>query len=204
MKIYDLLDPRLLNEMLDEGMVRKQYHPTEPLAILNYTERATYSKTWNEVTLQCRGLIFNTETQDIVARPFSKFFNYGEHPEGAFDLDAEVIVTDKMDGSLAILYWEPNSGLPAIATRGSFASPQAKWATAWFRKYADYAFFKRERTYLFELLVGWNRIVLEYDWEGLVLLGILDTETGHDFDLPEDPRLLQARTARDDTGEHQS
>jgi len=118
------------------------------------------------------------------------------------DLDAQVEVTNKEDGSLGILYPVPSGGY-AVATRGSFASDQALWATAWFRKYADYGYFNPKYTYLFEILASWNRIVLSYDWEGLVLIGIIDKETGSDVDLPEDPGLLQARSPRDDSGEHE-
>jgi RNA ligase len=191
-----------LESEIAEGYVRIQYHPTDTLAILNYTEKAVYSKHWNNITSNCRGLIFDKVSFVVEARPFSKFFNYGELPPGSIDLNAHVEVTDKMDGSLGILYKASDDW--AIATRGSFASDQAIWATEWFRKYAEFSYFNSKYTYLFEIVASWNRIVLSYDWEGLVLIGIIDKETGRDIDLPADPRLLQARTPRDDSGEHEA
>lgn len=185
------MDGILLQERLREGYVRRQVHPSLPYYILNYSEKAQYERQWDEVTQQCRGLIVHTETSEVIARPFSKFFNYGEHPEGTFDPRARVEVTDKMDGSLGILIqssWE-------IATRGSFTSQQAVWATQWFREYANRDFFNPAYTYLFEIIVKWNRIVVEYDWEGLILIAILETATGHDINLPDDPRLLSARSS---------
>ena len=42
---------------IDAGHVRTQTHPDLPLRIFNYTEKCAYDGIWNEVTLQCRGLI---------------------------------------------------------------------------------------------------------------------------------------------------
>lgn len=181
MKLYDLLDKDLLDEMLKEGFVRQQSHPSMPLKILNYTERAQYTKTWNDVTQKCRGLIYNEVTQDIVARPFEKFFNYGEHEEGTLDLDAPVFVTDKLDGSLGILYWA--GALPWIATRGSFTSEQAVHATELFReRYADRWEPLEGFTELFEVIYSGNRIVLDYgDTDDLFHLGSVNIETGRSY-----------------------
>src|SRR4051812_27421593 len=103
-----------------EGYVRVRQHPEDPeLWIANYTEKAAYESHWDNVTLNCRGLIFNA-FGDILARPFPKFFNYGQASCPVIDLDEEAIVSDKMDGSLGILY--KFDGKLAIATRGSFTS----------------------------------------------------------------------------------
>ncbi|MFJ7280503.1 RNA ligase [Kitasatospora sp. NPDC098663] len=149
--IDDLLDPTLLARSLDAGYVREQTHPTLPLRIFNYAEKAVFEREWNEVTLQCRGLVIDPQGR-ILARPYAKFFNYSEHPECTFGLDDTVVVTDKLDGSLGILYPLPDGG-HAIATRGSFASDQALHATkVWQERYADTASVKSGVTYLFEII----------------------------------------------------
>jgi len=111
----------LLNEMIESKMVRVQRHPYANLWIYNYTEHAQFSRTWNEVTLMCRGLILD-ENFNIVARPFPKFFNKEELSEGDIP-NLPFDVFEKMDGSLGIMYWV--DGVPYIATRGSFESEQA-------------------------------------------------------------------------------
>ena len=121
--ISDLFDPADLESAIADGFVRAQDHPTLALRILNYTERAQYERVWTDVTRQCRGLIVDGMGR-IVARPYAKFFNYGEHDEATLSLDEFVTITDKMDGSLGILY-RGTDGQLAIATRGSFASEQA-------------------------------------------------------------------------------
>jgi hypothetical protein len=79
-----------------------QTHPTLPLFIHNYSEKTQFDKRWDEVTMSCRGLILDNNG-DVIARPWKKFFNYGE---GRLKIDdvMPVEVTDKMDGSLGILY----------------------------------------------------------------------------------------------------
>lgn len=185
MLLPGLMDVDLLARMLEEGMVRQQLHPELPLTILNYTEKATFSRTWNEVTLQCRGLIFNTITDEVVARPFPKFFNYGEDQTSqSFDdyRNSRVVVTDKLDGSLGILYstepWEPGW---AIATRGSFTSPQALHATERLQDYVDKGWFPQYgETYLFEIIYPQNRIVCDYgSMDDLVLLGTVNNDWGY-------------------------
>ncbi|QAY70027.1 RNA ligase [Xylanimonas protaetiae] len=180
----DILDPIDLEQAIDGGFVRERTHPDDPaLRILNYTERAQYENVWTPATRNCRGLIHRDGY--VVARPWAKFFNYGQHPDKALDLQAPVQVTDKMDGSLGILYWAPD-GEPAIATRGSFASEQAIHATQLLRtKYADWQPSDPWSTYLFEIVYPENRIVVDYGQrDDLVLLGAVDIETGADAWLP--------------------
>jgi RNA ligase len=175
----ELFDPAALNAALEGGYVRRQFHPSEPLAILNYSEKAAYENAWDAVTLACRGLIYNTETWQIVARPFGKFFNHGQVGASVIHLDAPVHVTDKADGSLGILYPVPSGGW-AISTRGSFASDQALHATELYnREYAHRFDPRPEQTVLFEIVYPTNRIVVDYgDTDDLLLLGAVETATG--------------------------
>jgi putative RNA ligase len=179
MKLDGLFDALDLKSAIDEGFVRVQRHPGLPLLIYNYTERTQYERAWTPVTTQCRGLIADERGQ-IVARPWAKFFNYGEQADVQLDLDAPVEVTDKLDGSLGILY-RAGAGW-AIATRGSFASEQALHATEILR--SRYAGFEPPagRTVLFEIVYPGNRIVVDYaGLDDLLLLGAVDIETGTSF-----------------------
>lgn len=186
----DLFKDAALHRAINEGYVRQQVHPSLPLAILNYTAQAQWERAWNDVTRQCRGLIYNLETDEVVARPWPKFFNWGELVDTVaseqvrqFDLDEPVRVFDKMDGSLGIAYtWGPDT---YIATRGSFTSSQALVAnTILAAKYPSWQ-PKPGLTYLFEIIYPENRIVVDYaGMEDLVLLDILETDTGEQaYDL---------------------
>lgn len=179
MHLYDIVDRDELRDAVEAKHVREQFHDSEPLAILNYTEACVYENGWNPTTLACRGLIYNTETGETAARPFAKFFNYGQPGAAEIPLDADVSVTDKVDGSLGIIYRRPSDGFYAVATRGSFASDQALHATEILGdRYPDFE-PAADTTYLVEIVYPENRIVLNYgDQDDLILLGAVDIATG--------------------------
>ena len=178
----------LLNRMIDGGYIKSQKHPTLDLTIYNYTQNAQYENVWNEITLICRGLILDSE-YNIIERPFRKFFNKEEHENAYLENipDLSFDVFDKMDGSLGILYWDGD--IPKIASRGSFTSQQAIKGTEILHKqiqkfFSNPFFFRKDKTYVFEIIYPENRIVVDYgDREELVLLGVIDTETGCDHNL---------------------
>jgi RNA ligase len=180
-KLGDLLDEQELAKAIEDGFVRRQVHPTQPLAILNYTERTTWERAWTDVTRQCRGLIHDTRTGAVVARPFRKFFNHGEDPVALLDLHEPVTITDKMDGSMGALY-RGTDGCFAIATRGSFASEQALHATAVFRQRYEAAFaglVNEAWTYIFEIVYRANRVVVDYgETDDLFYLGRVHIASG--------------------------
>ena len=43
------------------GHLFKQVHRTLPLSIWNYTPEVQYGQLWDEITLQCRGLVTDNE-----------------------------------------------------------------------------------------------------------------------------------------------
>ena len=151
-----------LNRYHEEGLLYKQTHPTLPLTIWNYTEKVQYEGLWDEVTVQCRGLISENTTGTILVRPFKKFFNY-EEVVGKDVIPSKgdyVYIQDKMDGSLGILFNYEDEWI--MATRGSFTSEQAikgleivkskYFLDSWFNEYA----------YLVEIIYPENRIVVNY------------------------------------------
>ncbi|MFG2036611.1 RNA ligase [Dactylosporangium sp. NPDC048998] len=176
--IDELCDPKLLADMVGGGYIRIQRHPSLPLLIHNYSEKAQYENVWNAATLACRGLVVHAETGTVLARPFAKFFNHGQPGAPDLDLDGPVSVTDKADGSLGVLVPTPEGW--AVATRGSFDSEQARHATrVWLSRYAERFTPPAGHTVLFEIIYPGNRIVLDYGGlDDLVLLGAVEIATG--------------------------
>jgi RNA ligase len=159
-------------------LLHKQTHPTKDLTIWNYSPKVQYERLWDEITIQCRGLVTNSKGE-IVARPFKKFFNYEEHkPE---DLPNEdFVVYEKMDGSLGILFNYKNEWI--LATRGSFTSPQAIKGKQILDVKHDISSLRKDNTYLFEIIYPENRIVVDYKGEEkLVVIGGIHTETGDEI-----------------------
>jgi RNA ligase len=146
------------------------------LTIWNYTPDVQYGEKWDDITLQCRGLVTDNEG-NVVARPFKKFFNMEENKHTP---TSEFEVFDKMDGSLGIMF--KYNGEMVCATRGSFTSEQSKWMTEFALKYNYQDIIVDGFTYLFEIIYPENRIVVNYEGqERLVLLGIINTETGEEL-----------------------
>lgn len=178
--LFDVFDRDEFAAMLDAGYIKRLRHPSAPLFIHNYTARTQYAAVWNDVTRACRGLITDEHDQ-VVARPFAKFFNHSELDLAGM-LAEPVVVTEKLDGSLGVLY--PTAGGWAIATRGSFVSEQALHATAVFNTlYASRFTPDPSCTYLFEILYPENRIVVNYGAiDDLVLIAVIETATGAEHD----------------------
>jgi hypothetical protein len=183
MKLNQLLNVDKLQEHLKSRVVNVQAHHFCPLLIYNYGQKAQFEGIWDDVTVHTRGLIVDKNTQEIIARPFQKFFNLGHvgRPETNYDsLPASLPeITEKLDGSLGILY--RHNGFTGVATRGSFASDQAAWASAWYNRNLPKAVWPVGWTPLFEIVYPDNRIVVKYDWEGLTLLGVVNNDTGEEY-----------------------
>jgi len=177
-KLSALFPPADLARAVLDGYVRVQTHPTLPWSIFNYTDKASWENYWTPVTLQCRGLVID-DKGNIIARPFPKFFNYGQPGAADIGLEDEIVAFDKADGSLGILL--PNG---EVCTRGSFTSEQAVWATTWWKETRGSRMIHPDITQLFEIVYPGNRIVIDYgDIEGLIALGSIHIETG-DFSPP--------------------
>ena len=165
-------------------LISKRKHPTEDLYIYNYTDECTYKQNnWDYYTRIARGLILDAQGC-IVARPFKKFFNINECQETSENSLPDEIpeVSEKLDGSLGILY--PINGRYDVATRGSFDSWQAQWATEFLHKeHPDiYERLSPDITYLVEIIYPDNRIVVDYQGaESLVLIGMVDNDSGYEF-----------------------
>jgi RNA ligase len=171
----------VLEEYIGRGLVVKQNHPTLPLSIYNYSRTTQYDGMWDDITLNCRGLVLDLEG-NVIAKPFPKFFNYEEHkPEDIPNENFEVY--EKMDGSLGIIFHYEGEWL--IATRGSFASEQAIKGKEMLDKLNKSALIAGY-TYLAEIIYPENRIVVDYgDVEKLVVLGAYNNETGKEVKVDE-------------------
>lgn len=187
-KLGDVLNTTVLARHLFDGYVRSQVHPSEPLVIYNYTEKAAWAPDgWTHEMRTCRGLIVNYETEDVVARPFAKFHNIGE-PHAPDAPAGPARVMEKVDGSLGIIYREPMSGLLSVATRGAFMSDQAIHATQVLRERYDGFRPTLGYTTLVEIVFPSNRIVVDYgDMDDLVLLGVVQNFDGRTRYKADDP-----------------
>lgn len=176
--LYDVVDIADLIEGIDAGLISEK-HSDDGYSIFNYTNAAMYTPgAWdNYAVQQCRGLIVD-ESNEIVARPWTKFFNHNQPEAGELEMHSPVEVTDKIDGSMGIIHLD-SSNNPRVATRGSFESEQAIHATKWLRAQGWELHGLNEITLLVEIVYPENRVVVDYgDKDSLILLGGVDIATG--------------------------
>ena len=148
-----------LNEYKEKGLLKSQTHPTLPLSIWNYTPTVQYSQNWDDITKQCRGLVIDEESGEIVARPFSKFFNLEERkhiPTPEFE------IYTKLDGSLGIVF--NYKGEWVFASKGSFTSPHSQFLKSKMKEKYEEAlrYMSPLNTYLFEIINPEFKIVVDY------------------------------------------
>lgn len=160
-----------IKQYAEKGLVTLGYHPTFPLVIAKYTRECQYIGHWDEITTQCRGIVFDVETGEIVARPFKKFFNIEELewkvPNEPFEL------YEKVDGSLGIVFWYKNQWI--LTTQGSFTSDEGEVGRKMLAT-KDLSVLDKSVTYLLEIV--YNQGVVRYDYNDLVLLGAFYTQSG--------------------------
>lgn len=182
----------ILRPYIKDRIISEQSHPDAPwLRIYNYTNKATYDGIWDDVTMNCRGLVVDIEKECVVSACLKKFWNYEEHAKQGKPFPVGVpVVYEKLDGWYGSLYWL--DGEPWVATRGSFMSPGAEWATAWIRAQfprmsdaAQLELMRADVTHIFEIIAPCTRIVVQYSYVGLVHLATLQRETGADCPLSD-------------------
>jgi hypothetical protein len=198
MKLPYYLDCNKLEQHLRDGYVEQRGHNTLPLIIYCYSRKAMFDNVWDDVTTKCRGLIVEAKpTMDIIARPFEKFFNLNH--EGRPETDLQVVLaepssptfSEKLDGSMGT-YWKYGNEI-GIATKGSFHSEQAEWATQWLKKrWTNIPSSPANQSNVHAWPVGFTPVfeiiaqsvqhhVVHYlpeDDNQLVLIGLVNNETG--------------------------
>lgn len=190
-----------LDELSDQGYLRKVTSACGKLCLYNYTDQTTYEKKWNEHTLNARGTVYEIATGKMVAKAFPKFFNFGELATSKSRnllKKTKFEVYEKMDGSLGIIYFYDDEW--RVNTRGSFSSDQAIKATQMLKEKYDMTNVPTDITILAEIIYPENRIIVDYgDEEKLTVIGGYDLEHGG-MDLMDEENFYTFRMYLKDTG----
>lgn len=105
-----------IKELEAQGYIRGARHSSLPLTIYNYTPKAQFEHKWNDITMQCRGLVLD-DKGNVVIRCVPKFFNATE-PEAA-KLGETKYCMEKLDGYYISCKKDTEYGL-IVTSRGSF------------------------------------------------------------------------------------
>ncbi len=66
----------LIEKMRQDNYIQEKKYGN--ISAFNFNRGAFYDKVWNDLTIKARGLFINTNTNEIVARAYNKFFNINE------------------------------------------------------------------------------------------------------------------------------
>ncbi len=126
---------------------------------------------------ECRGIIFDTATGDIIRRPFHKFFNVNEREETqdhVVDLSRGHGILEKLDGSMIAPFYV--NGEMIWGTKMG-ATDVAKPVEEFVQNNSHYRHFAHSQlmrgyTPIFEWCSRKQRIVLDYKEDQLILTGL--------------------------------
>lgn len=186
-KINDLWDLDKLKAHAEHHLVKVITSPRFPgIVMLHYSEDAQWDKAWNTFNRMCRGLIVHLPTQKVLAWPYSKFFNVGEMPETSYEnLSSlgEFSTSEKLDGSMILVYQDPNTGEIHCTSKGSLDSEHGYYATSILPESVKKIELLNKYTLIFELISKKFQIVIDYSRkegypESLYLIGARDKVSG--------------------------
>lgn len=159
------------------------------------------------IVQQCRGMVVDVERRKVLAWPYNKFWNHGEHLADPIDW-ATARVQEKLDGSLMILHWRDeqwavaSSGHPTAG--GSFGADTRTFREAFWQlaqaEGIDLNELDTRVTYMLELCDAPNRIVVRHERPRLVLHGGRWLESGVELSpsmLHEDAACSGLEVARE-------
>jgi len=158
-----------------------------------------YDQTRSDLSIplvqECRGLVLDAHTFEVVSHPFHKFFNYGE--ELAVDIDWKTAWTSsKIDGSICKVV-NLDDGNFLISTNGMIDAFKCSLPENVGRPFDTFGelfmegmkfygltmedfprLFKPGFTYMFELTSPWNQVVVQWKETKVWFIGVRDNRTG--------------------------
>lgn len=104
------------------------------ISSFNFNEDAFYEDVWNKnTTIKARGLFINTNTNEIVARSYDKFFVLGQYSYSSIgNFTAPLVAYKKYDGFLGIVGYDRETDSVVFCSKSTIA-PEGTFAEL-FRK----------------------------------------------------------------------
>lgn len=134
----------------------------------------------NDIVKECRGIILDKNNLKVVCFPFVKFFNVDEPNADNIDWNS-ARVQEKIDGSIMKLWYYNEKW--RLSTNGCINADNAElsFKTNKYKTFGDLFWdifdknilnrLNKNRTYMFELVSPYNRVVVEYNRLDLYHIG---------------------------------
>lgn len=174
----------------DFGIKYKLY---DDRVILKYSH--IESLKFHPIVKECRGLILKyPDTQTILSRPFTRFYNYFEDPNSKFFDFSKSKITTKEDGSTINVYYD-GFKMCAATSSTAFAEAEAPSGLQFIDilkkvnsnlfeniiKFID-PYIWTNSTFIFELCTKYNRVIKPYKNDVLYLIDIRNKNFGYFYD----------------------
>ena len=189
---YDFPEIKTIQDVLPhiEGRDEFRVLEKEGYNVIIYAVSFEDTFLWDEndpvgsaVRRECRGLIFDIGTGNLISRPYHKFFNVGEKEEtqlNKINLYEPHVVLEKLDGSMIRPILTPEgfrlatkAGITDVAMNAEVFIADKPHYDTFIRKC-----IQKGTTPLFEWVSRKNRIVVDYPEDQLILTGMRDKTTG--------------------------
>lgn len=181
-----------LNELIEKYQISVVHDDQANPRLVSLKYNQIESPMHEPVVQECRGVVVDLKTNSILAHPYNKFWNMGEYLAAQVDWPT-ARVQEKLDGSLMLLYRDPNryvddqtgetmgdwrvasSGHPTAG--GKVGKADATFEQLFWKTFSDlgmqlpYGDLAPETTFMFELMTADNRVVVRHDKPRLVLHG---------------------------------
>jgi len=184
LELQKFLSEHSLEELSERYAIKVKRHP-HFRNLVHFSYNQIESPLYEPLVQECRGLILDQDDNwKVVAFPYKKFFNHGEPYAAKIDWNT-ARVYEKLDGTLITLYHY--DGDWHIATTGT---PDADAPVSDFGFTFQDLFWKvwdeldyvlpeawSDYTFMFELMTPYNRVVVNYNNNRIVLHGLRNNQT---------------------------
>lgn len=149
----------------------------DDMILFTYTIQAIGARRWNPFERMSRGLILQQGTGEIVARPFDKFFDYGQYGNFPDFKNAHLLmVQEKLDGSFGFFFWHDQRW--QCASHKGFEAPMLPYVREHMGDY-DLDALPRDGTSMVEVIQPDYKITIDYGQRSeLVLLAVRNNQSG--------------------------
>lgn len=167
-----MITSKILKEFVEANpklVTRTESKRYPGLFVVKYKRNVFYDNLWNDILIECRGLVVDKD-YNIVVQPFTKIFNRFENGTD-IDLDTKVTSIRKVNGFMACATYVEGHGV-VVSTTGSLDSDFVALAEKWLTpdKLSVIMRYAPNMTFMFEIVDASDPHIVP-EFEGAYLLG---------------------------------
>jgi hypothetical protein len=166
----------------------------DDVIVLNYNPYE--SPKFNPIVDECRGLILDKDSLNVLSKGFNRFYNDFEIPDIEKFNFRNAIVTEKLDGTYISIWWDYRVKKWQASTRRCAYCEGSANGNITFKDLVNRAIgdiqekfntltLPKDITYIFELVSPEARIITPYDKTEMYLLAMIERSDGFDHSFKD-------------------